>query len=116
MLPFPHLPRERAGCSLPACVIAVKIQSFKSFKAYNGKAYSNVSGRTKVKLTAINKTQLSIKVVLDSKILNKIINPFKPNGFFHSYYLEKSILHFRGVRLIFSSLALHKNDFLLSKQ
>ena len=33
------------------------------------------------------------------------INPFKPNGFFHSYYLEKSILHFRGVRLIFSSLA-----------
>ena len=22
-------------------------------------------------------------------------------GFFHSYYLEKSILHFRGVRLIF---------------
>ena len=33
------------------------------------------------------------------------LNPFKPNGFFHSYYLEKSILHFRGVRLIFSSLA-----------
>ena len=32
-------------------------------------------------------------------------NPFKLNGFFHSYYLEKSILHFRGVRLIFSSLA-----------
>ena len=31
------------------------------------------------------------------------INPFKPNGFFHSYYLEKSILHFRGVRLIVSS-------------
>ena len=34
-----------------------------------------------------------------------IINPFKPNGFFHSYYLEKSIVHFRCVRLIFSSLA-----------
>ena len=33
------------------------------------------------------------------------INPFKPTGFFHSYYLEKSILHFRGVRLIFSSSA-----------
>ena len=33
-------------------------------------------------------------------------NPFKPNGFFHSYYLKKSILHFRGIRLIFfSSLA-----------
>ena len=37
--------------------------------------------------------------------VNIAINPFKPNGFFHSYYLEKSILHFRGVRLIFSSLA-----------
>ena len=36
---------------------------------------------------------------------NIIINPFKPNGFFHSYYLEKTILHFRGVRLTFSSLA-----------
>ena len=36
---------------------------------------------------------------------NQIVYPFKPNGFFHSYYLEKSILHFRGVRLIFSSLA-----------
>ena len=33
------------------------------------------------------------------------LNPFKHNGFFHSYYLEKSILHFRGVRLFFSSLA-----------
>ena len=33
------------------------------------------------------------------------LNPFKPNGFFHSYYLEMSILHFRGVRLIFTSLA-----------
>ena len=32
-------------------------------------------------------------------------NPFKPNGFFHPYYSEESILHFRGVRLIFSSLA-----------
>ena len=35
---------------------------------------------------------------------NKVFNPFKPNGFFHSY-LGKSILHFRGVRLMFSSLA-----------
>ena len=34
-----------------------------------------------------------------------LLNPYKPNGFFHYYYLEKSILHFRGVRLIFSSLA-----------
>ena len=40
---------------------------------------------------------------LDS--LGSILNPFKPNGFFHSYYLEKSILHFRGGRLIFSSLS-----------
>ena len=31
----------------------------------------------------------------------KLFNPFKPNGLFHSYFLEKSILHFRGVRLIF---------------
>ena len=31
------------------------------------------------------------------------INPFKPNGFFHPYYLEESILHLRVVRLIFSS-------------
>ena len=38
-------------------------------------------------------------------LLGTVFNPFKPNGFFHSYYLEKSILHFRGVRLIFSSLA-----------
>ena len=30
-----------------------------------------------------------------------VFNPFKPNGFFQSYYLEGSILHFRGVRLIF---------------
>ena len=36
---------------------------------------------------------------------NKVFNPFKTNGFFHSYYLEKCILHFRGVRLMFSSLA-----------
>ena len=36
-----------------------------------------------------------------------LINSFKPNGFFHSYHLEKSILEvrFRGVRLLFSSLA-----------
>ena len=27
------------------------------------------------------------------------------DGFFHPYYSEESILHFRGVRLIFSSLA-----------
>ena len=40
-----------------------------------------------------------------------LFNPFKPNGFFHSYYLEKSILHLRGVRLIFSSLAYHKMIF-----
>ena len=33
-----------------------------------------------------------------------LVNPLKPNGFLHSYYLEKSILYFRGVRLIFSSL------------
>ena len=32
-------------------------------------------------------------------------NPFKPNGFFHPYYSEESILNFRDVRLIFSSLA-----------
>ena len=24
-------------------------------------------------------------------------NPFKPNEFFHPYYLEERILHFRGV-------------------
>ena len=47
----------------------------------------------------------------DNKHETDYINPFKPNGFFHSYYLEKSILHFRGVRLIFSSLPLHKMIF-----
>ena len=45
---------------------------------------------------------------LCSKFSALHINPFKPNGFFHSYYSEKSILHFRGVRLIFSSLAEHE--------
>ena len=30
-----------------------------------------------------------------------VLNPFKLNGFFHPYYSEESILHFRGVRLIF---------------
>ena len=34
-----------------------------------------------------------------------VLNPFKPDEFFHSYYFEKSIVHLRGVRLIFSSLA-----------
>ena len=33
------------------------------------------------------------------------VNPLKPNGFFHPYYSEESILHFRGIRLIISSLA-----------
>ena len=42
---------------------------------------------------------------LRQSLNTSLLNPFKPNGFFHSYYLEKSILHFRGVRLIFSSLA-----------
>ena len=46
--------------------------------------------------------------ILDYK---ETLNPFKLNGFFHSYYLEKSILYFRGVRLIFSSLAQHKMIF-----
>ena len=46
---------------------------------------------------------LDVDVLL--KLLISQINPFKSNGFFHSYYLEKSILHFSGVRLIFSSLA-----------
>ena len=41
-----------------------------------------------------------------SRCLYFTINPFKPpNGFLHPYYSEESILHFRGVRLIFSSLA-----------
>ena len=31
------------------------------------------------------------------------LNPFKPKGFFHPYYLEESILHFKDVRLILSS-------------
>ena len=44
-------------------------------------------------------------VFLTSKIFFELFNPVKPNGLFHYYYLEKSILHFRGVRLIFSSLA-----------
>ena len=35
-----------------------------------------------------------------------MFNPYKPNGFSHSYYLEESILHFRGVRLIFFFISL----------
>ena len=44
------------------------------------------------------------------------VNPFKFNGFFHSYYLEKSILHFRGVRLVLFFISLTLNVFLSSKQ
>ena len=33
-------------------------------------------------------------------------NLFKLNRFFHSYNLEESILHFRGVRLIFFFISL----------
>ena len=32
------------------------------------------------------------------------MNPFRPNGFFHSIILDKSILPFRDVRLIISQL------------
>ena len=42
---------ERASCFLSACVIAVKKKhSYEQLKAYKGKAYSNVSDCTKVKL------------------------------------------------------------------
>ena len=36
--------------------------------------------------------------------LLRSVNPFKPNGFFHPYYLDEDepILYFRGVKLIFS--------------
>ena len=48
------------------------------------------------KLTAVNEMEWNIVSCIIWSI-----NPFKPIGFFHSYYLKKSILHFRGVRLIF---------------
>ena len=35
------------------------------------------------------------------EVYQYILTRFKPNGLFHPYYLEKFILHFRGVRLIF---------------
>ena len=35
-----------------------------------------------------------------------VFNPFKPNEFVRSYYLEKSILHFMGVRLTFFFISL----------
>ena len=38
---------------------------------------------------------------LNKSLTDDFINPFKPTGFFHPYYLEESILHFRGVSLIF---------------
>ena len=53
----------------------------------------------------INAIYLIITVGLNGSLTNGFVNPFKPNGFFQPYYLEESILHFRDVRLIFSSLA-----------
>ena len=41
------------------------------------------------------------------------LNRFKPNRFFHPYYLEESIFHFRSVRLIFFSLVQHNLIFFL---
>ena len=55
MLPFSYLPREKAGCSLSACVIAVKYSHMNNENAHKRKAYSNASGRTKVKLVVNTK-------------------------------------------------------------
>ena len=40
-----------------------------------------------------------------------MFNPFKPNGFFHPYHVDGSILPFKSVRLILSQLFYHKLVF-----
>ena len=48
----------------------------------------------------LKRRKLKMMKYLSLKVYPFTFNPFKPNGFFHPYYLDESILHFKGVRLI----------------